>query len=73
MKNITILAVGVLLAGAIGLNALTGRYKAFSCKVKGNIFKIDTWTGKIAILGSKDAGEIDMGWIDYPSRPEELK
>jgi hypothetical protein len=59
MKNAYILIVGVLIAAAIGLNALTDRYKTYMPEA-GIIFKTDTWTGSVYLHLLKQKED---GWI----------
>ena len=59
MKNAYILIVGVLIAVAMGLNALTDRYKTYVYEGT-TIFKTDTWTGSVYLHLFKQKED---GWI----------
>jgi hypothetical protein len=59
MRNIYIIIVGVLIAVAIGLNALTDRYKTYIYEGTA-IFKTDTWTGSVYLRSLKQKED---GWI----------
>jgi hypothetical protein len=64
MKNIYIIIVGVLIAVAIGLNALTDRYKTYIYEGGKVIYKTDTWTGQTYLIFLEG---LKKGWIRIPN------